>query len=154
MINFPLELYASYIDKYSEIKEERKKSILKLGGEHKFLDRKSSRFPTPFLLQNDEKEQLKNIISRKKTIEKELTELYREFITYKLYDIVINNEQNKYYGNIKDKFTESIVDYLKKELDLEKFEYFELSIIGQIIDVSQHIVSSTMYSPYYIEKEN
>ena len=67
---------------------------------------------------------------------------------------VINNEQNKYYGNIKDKFTESIVDYLKKELDLEKFEYFELSIIRQIIDVSQHIVSSTMYSPYYIEKEN
>ena len=154
MINFPLELYASYIDKFSEIKEEHKKSILKLGGEHKFLDRKSSRFPTPFLLQDDEKEQLKNIISRKKTIEKELTELYREFITYKLYDIVINNEQNKYYGNIKDKFTESIVDYLKKELDLEKFEYFELSIIRQIIDVSQHIVSSTMYSPYYIEKEN
>ena len=154
MINFPLELYASYIDKYSEIKEERKKSILKLGGEHKFLNKKSSRFPTPFLLQDDEKEQLKNIISRKKIIEKELTELYREFITYKLYDIVINNEQNKYYGNIKDKFTESIVDYLKKELDLEKFEYFELSIIRQIIDVSQHIVSSTMYSPYYIEKEN
>ena len=154
MINFPLELYASYIDKYSEIKEEHKKSILKLGGEHKFLDRKSSRFSTPFLLQDDEKEQLKNIISRKKTIEKELTELYREFITYKLYDIVINNEQNKYYGNIKDKFTESIIDYLKKELDLEKFEYFELSIIRQIIDVSQHIVSSTMYSPYYIEKEN
>lgn len=154
MINFPLELYASYIDKFSEIKEERKKSILKLGGEHKFLDRKSSRFPAPFLLQDNEKEQLKNIISRKKSIEKELTELYREFITYKLYDIVINNEQNKYYGNIKDKFTESIVDYLKKELDLEKFEYFELSIIRQIIDVSQHIVSSTMYSPYYIEKEN
>lgn len=152
MINFPLELYASYIDKYSEIKEESKKSILKLGGEHKFLDKKSSRFPDPFLLQDDEKEQLKNIISRKKSIEKELTELYREFITYKLYDIVINNEQNKYYGNIKDKFTESIVDYLKKELDLEKFEYFELSIIRQIIDVSQHIVSSTMYSPYYIEK--
>ena len=154
MVNFPLELYASYIDKFSEIKEERKKSILKLGGEHKFLDRKSSCFPAPFLLQNDEKEQLKNIISRKKTIEKELTELYREFITYKLYDIVINNEQNKYYGNIKDKFTESIVDYLKKELDLEKFEYFELSIIRHIIGVSQHIVSSTMYSPYYIEKEN
>lgn len=153
MINFPLELYVSYINKFAEIKESKKNSILKLGGEHKFLDRKSSKFLAPFLLQENEKEELKNIITRKKEIEKELTELYREFITYKLYDIVINNEQNKYDGNMKDKFSENIIDYLKKELNLEKFEYFELSIIKQIINVSQHIVSSTMYSPYYIEKD-
>ena len=95
MINFPLELYASYIDKYSEIKEERKKSILKLGGEHKFLDRKSSRFPTPFLLQDDEKEQLKNIISRKKT-QKDTVEERREELKSKLSSKMKNVKKGKF----------------------------------------------------------
>lgn len=152
MINFPLELYISYINRFNEVKENNKKRILTLRQEYKFLANQELTFITTILLQEIEKDKLKVILNRKKQIEKEITELYRDLITYKLYDIVINNEQKKYDGNMLDRFTENIIIYLRNELQVEKFEYFEISIIKQLISISQHIVSSTMYSPYYIKK--
>lgn len=152
MMNFPLELYISYINRFKEVKENNKKDILNLREEYKFLINKESTFISTILLQDSEKDKLKTILNRKKQIELKITDLYKDLITYKLYDIVINNEQKKYDGNILDRFTENLIDYLKTELDIEKFEYFELSIIKQLISTSQHIVSSTMYSPYYIKK--
>ncbi|WP_300331108.1 hypothetical protein [Fusobacterium sp.] len=152
MINFPLELYISYINRFNEVKENNKKEILSLRQEHKFLSNQELNFISTILLQDKEKDKLKSIINRKKQIEEKITELFRDLITYKLYDIVINNEQKRYDGNMLDRFTENIINYLKKELEIEKFEYFEISIIKQLINVSQHIVSSTMYSPYYIKK--
>lgn len=152
MTNFPLELYISYINRFNDVKENNKKEILNLRQEYKFLSNQELNFISTILLQDKEKDKLKSIINRKKWIEEKITELFRDLITYKLYDIVINNEQKKYDGNMLDRFTENIITYLKKELEIEKFEYFELSIIKQLINVSQHIVSSTMYSPYYIKK--
>lgn len=152
MINFPLELYISYVNRFNEVKENNKKEILSLRQEHKFLSNQELNFISTILLQDKEKDKLKSIINRKKQIEEKITELFRDLITYKLYDIVINNEQKRYDGNMLDRFTENIINYLKKELEIEKFEYFEISIIKQLINVSQHIVSSTMYSPYYIKK--
>lgn len=152
MINFPLELYISYINRFNDVKENNKKEILSLRQEHKFLSNQELNFISTILLQDKEKDKLKSIINRKKQIEEKITELFRDLITYKLYDIVINNEQKRYDGNMLDRFTENIINYLKKELEIEKFEYFEISIIKQLINVSQHIVSSTMYSPYYIKK--
>lgn len=152
MTNFPLELYISYINRFNDVKENNKKKILNLRQEYKFISNQELNFISTILLQDQEKDKLKSIINRKKWIEEKITELFRDLITYKLYDIVINNEQKKYDGNMLDRFTENIINYLKKELEIEKFEYFELSIIKQLINVSQHIVSSTMYSLYYIKK--